>query len=254
MFGQVKILAKTPDELKLMIEGGKKLARVKNRLSKAVKVGIAASHIENLATELIEKEGGEPSFKKVPGYHWSTCVNINEGVVHGIPKKEVEFSQGDVVSVDVGMYYRGFHTDTSFTVGLGIDKKKKKFLKAGERALNAAIAKARAGARIYDISEAIESNLAPFGYNPVKSLVGHGVGRQLHEEPQIPGITYGERRNSPIIPEGATLAIEVIYSMGSPDIELGRDGWTLSMRDGKISALYEETIAVTKKGTIVLTR
>jgi methionyl aminopeptidase len=254
MLKQVKILAKTPDELGIMIEGGKKLARVKNKLAEAVKAGVTASQIENLATELIGKEGGEPSFKKVSGYHWSTCVNINEGVVHGIPKPEVEFKPGEVVSVDVGMYYKGFHTDTSFTVGLNVQEKIAKFLKAGEYALNRAIAQAKAGNRIYDISEAIESSLVPFGYNPVQTLVGHGVGRELHEDPQIPGITYGRRKNSPVIPEGATLAIEVIYSMGNPDIELGEDGWTLSMRDGKISALYEETIAATKKGTIILTR
>jgi methionyl aminopeptidase len=254
MLRQVKIIAKTPDELRLMIEGGKKLARVKNRLIEAVGVGVTAADIENLATDLIAKEGGEPSFKRVPGYHWSTCVNINEGVVHGIPKPEVKFKQGDVVSVDVGMYYKSFHTDTSFTVGLKVGREIDKFLKAGEQALKRAIAKAKVGSRIYDISEAIESSLVPFGYNPVKALVGHGVGRELHEEPQIPGITYAGRENSPVIPDGATLAIEVIYSMGSPDIEIAHDGWTLSIRDGKISALYEETIAVTKKGTIVLTR
>ena len=251
---QVKISAKTPDELKLMIEGGRKLARVKNKLIEAVRIGVTAEDIENLATELIKKEGGEASFKRVPEYHWSTCVNVNGGVVHGIPKKEVKFSLGDVISVDVGMYYKGFHTDTSFTVGLNVQERIAKFLKAGERALNRAISQAKVGNRIYDISEAIESSLVPFGYNPVQTLVGHGVGRELHEDPQIPGITYGRRKNSPVIPEGATLAIEVIYSMGNPDIELAEDGWTLSMRDGKISALYEETIAVTKKGTIVLTR
>lgn len=254
MLKKQKILVKTESEIKSMFEGGKKLARVKNELIRAVKVGVTAADIENLATKLIEKEGGQPSFKRVPGYHWSTCVNINEGVVHGIPTAQVIFRRGDVVSVDVGMYYKGFHTDTSFTVGLDVDKKVKAFLKAGEKALEVAIAKTRVNGRIYDISEAIENNLVPLGYSPVKVLVGHGVGRDLHEDPQIPGITYGRREDSPVIPEGATLAIEVIYAMGNPDIEISDNGWTLSMRDGKISALYEETVATTKKGTIVLTR
>jgi methionyl aminopeptidase len=251
---QSKIPIKSNGEIKLMFEGGKRLARVKNKLAEAVKIGVTARDIENLATDLIEREGGKPSFKMVPGYFWSTCVNINEGVVHGIPKPEVVFKKGDVVSVDVGMFFRGFHTDTSFTVGLEVDGGIKKFLKAGEAALNTAIAKTKEGGRIYDISQAIQNSLVPHGYNPVKALVGHGVGRNLHEDPQIPGIAVGERKDSPIIPEGAALAIEIIYSMGMPEIEMGKDGWTLSMCDGKISALYEETVAITKKGTIVLTR
>jgi methionyl aminopeptidase len=248
------ILIKSNREIELMLEGGKKLARVKNKLNEAVKIGVTAADIENLATDLIEKEGGKPSFKMVPGYHWSTCVNINEGVVHGIPKPEIVFKSGDVVSIDVGMFFRGYHTDTSYTVGLDVDESIKKFLKAGRMALDKAIAKTEKGGRIYDISQAIQDSLVPYGYNPVKVLVGHGVGRNLHEDPQIPGITVSDREDSPIIPEGATLAIEIIYSMGEPEIELGKDGWTLSMRDGKISALYEDTVAVTKKGTIVLTR
>jgi methionyl aminopeptidase len=252
--GKNTISIKSESEIGLMIKGGKKLARVKNELAKAVKVGVTAADIEALATKLIKGEGGKSSFKMVPSYNWSTCININEGVVHGVPKAEVIFRRGDVVSVDVGMYYKGFHTDTSFTVGLDIEKKVRDFLKAGERALNVAISETRVGGRIYDISKAIEDSLVPLGYSPVKALVGHGVGRQLHEEPQIPGITFGLREDSPQICEGTTLAIEVIYAMGGSDIELSRDGWTLSMRDGKISALYEETVAITQKGTIVLTR
>ena len=252
--GKNTILIKSDKEIELMLEGGKKLARVKDRLIEAIKVGVTAADIENLATDLIEKESGKPSFKMVPGYRWSTCVNINEGVVHGIPGTEVVFKKGDVVSIDVGMFFKGFHTDTSYTVGLDVDESIKKFLKAGESALEKAIAKTKKGERIYDISQTIQDGLIPYGYNPVKVLVGHGVGRDLHEDPQIPGIVVGDREDSPVIPEGATLAIEIIYSMGEPEIELGKDGWTLSMRDGKISALYEDTVAVTKKGTIVLTR
>jgi methionyl aminopeptidase len=252
--GKNTISIKSDKEIELMLEGGKKLASVKNRLIEAVKIGVTAADIENLATDLIEKEGGKSSFKMVPGYHWSTCVNINEGVVHGIPKPEIVFKSGDVVSIDVGMFFRGFHTDTSYTVGLNVDERIKKFLKAGKTALDRAIAKTKKGGRIYDISLAIQDSLIPYGYNPVKVLVGHGIGRDLHEDPQIPGIVVGDREDSPVIPEGAALAIEIIYSMGDPEIELGKDGWTLSMRDGKISALYEDTVAVTKKGTIVLTR
>jgi len=248
-----QIPIKTDEEIKLMIEGGRKLAEVKHQLFDEVKVGKSARDIENLAVELISKVGGTPSFKMVPRYHWATCVNINEGVVHGIPKPEVVFKKGDLVSVDVGLFYKGFHTDTSFSKGLNMDGDTKVFLEAGIVALKNAIGAAKAGVRIYDISKAIEDSLRPKGFNPVKALVGHGIGRSLHEDPQIPGVTGGKREESLIIPIGATLAIEIIYAKGSGDIKLGSDGWTITTSDGKISALYEETVAVTRKGRVVLT-
>ncbi|OGM13893.1 type I methionyl aminopeptidase [Candidatus Woesebacteria bacterium RIFCSPLOWO2_01_FULL_39_23] len=247
------ILTKSEKEIAIMIEGGRKLAEVKKRLAESVEIGGNAKNIEDVATDLIEKNGGKPSFRMVPNYSWATCVNINEGVVHGIPRPEIVFKKGDVVSVDVGLFYKGFHTDTSFTVGLGVSAEMEKFLETGKKALSMAISATKAGGRIYDISQAIETTLVSQGYHAVSALIGHGVGRELHEEPQIPGFTQGERGDSPIIPIGATLAIEVIYTMGSPNIMVGRDGWTIYMRDGKISALYEDTVAVTKEGTILLT-
>jgi methionyl aminopeptidase len=214
---------------------------------------VSAADIEELAKELIEKEGGKPSFMMVPGYKWATCVNVNEGLVHGIPKKKVVFKKGDVVSVDVGFYYKGFHTDTSITKGLAVDAKTKKFLATGEAALKNAIKAAKAGNRIMDISEAIETTVKANGYSPIRALVGHGVGRALHEGPQIPCFTGGKKEKSPEILPGMVLAIEVMYSLGSPEVELGLDGWTISMRDAKIAALYEETVAITKHGPFVLT-
>lgn len=248
------IIVKTATQIKVMVEGGKKLARIKGRLKKEVVEGISASKIDKIADELITKEGGKPSFKMVHGYHWATCVNVNEGVVHGIPKSEIVFKKGDVVSVDLGMFYGGFHTDTSFSVGLNIDSEVNAFLETGKRALQAAIQAAKPGNRVYDISFAIESIVKYGGYSPVKALVGHGVGRKLHEEPQIPCFVDGTRRDqTPVIPEGAVLAIEVMYSMGSADVVLNNDGWTIQTSDGKISALFEETVAVTKEGPKILT-
>src|SRR3990172_7630857 len=140
-----RIVIKTSEEMKIMAEGGAKLARVKNSLKKEIKAGVNANDIESLATELIiKKEGAKPSFRMVPGYNWTTCVNINEGVVHGIPKKEIVFKIGDIVSVDVGLFYKGFHTDTSFSVGIGVDETAKKFLKTGKGALEKAIDQAKA--------------------------------------------------------------------------------------------------------------
>lgn len=229
------------------------LARVKKALENKVSKGVSAWDIEELACELIKKEDAEPSFKKVPGYKWATCVNINEGIVHGIPKKEMIFKNGDIVSVDVGIYYKGFHTDTSFTKGVGVDSETKKFIETGRKALKNAIKQVKKGKKIYDISEAIESTLQKNGVNPVRALVGHGVGRELHEYPHVYCYTWGNRENSPEIPVGGVLAVEIMYTTGSGELKLAKDGWTISTSDDKISGLFEDTVAVTDKGSIVLT-
>lgn len=248
-----KFLIKTPDEIKIMTEGGKKLKFVKESLRNTLAEGVSAKEIDDLAYDLILKEKAKPSFKMVPGYYWTTCINTNDGIVHGIPKKEIVFKKNDVVSVDVGLFYKGFHTDTSFSVGLSTDRETDLFLETGRIALKKAINEARAGNRIYDISTQIERAIKTAGYSPVKALVGHGVGRDLHEGPQIPCFTDGSYEVSPKIPEGAVLAIEVMYIMGLPDLKLDQDGWTIKAADGTISALFEETVAVTEVGPKVLT-
>ena len=248
------IIIKSEAEIKLMQEGGKKLPRVKHALKVAVKPGITAMEIEILANKSIEAEGGEASFKKVEGYKWATCININDGIVHGIPGKDLVFKKGDLVSVDVGMYYKKFHTDTSFSVSLSSDPEINDFLKVGLNALKKAIAKARSGNRIWDISAEMEKTLEAAKLTPIKALVGHGVGRDLHESPQIPCFTDGwERESSLEIPIGAVLAIEAMYAKGGSELKVAADGWTISTSDGKISGLFEETVAVTKNGPLVLT-
>ncbi len=233
-----------------MAEGGKKLAFVKNELAKMVKEGVSSWDIEAKADELIKKSGGEASFKKVADYRWATCVNVNDGLVHGIPSKKVTFKKGDVVSIDVGLYFKGFHTDTSVTVAIEPDKETLKFLETGRRALKQAILQAKPGKKISDISRAIQETIEKESYNPIKALVGHGVGRNLHEEPAIPCFVTD---HTPEIKAGMALAIEVMYALGSPEVVMENDGWTISTRDGKIAALYEETVAVSKNGTFVLT-
>jgi len=244
---------KSKDDIKVMIEGGKRLRDIKKRLFETVRAGISAYEIETLATELIKKTGGKPSFKMVSGYKWSTCVNVNAGLVHGIPKKDIVFAKGDLVSVDVGLFYKGFHTDTSFSKGIDLSTKNKKFFDCGRLALKKAISQAKKGKRIYDISSAIEEVVVSSGYVPVRALVGHGVGRELHEEPLIPCVRFGKRENSPEIVDGMTIAIEVMYVMGSEKLVQETDGWTISTSDGKISALFEETVAVTPDGPLVIT-
>lgn len=248
------IIVKTSSEMKIMKEGGKKLGQIKKKLIQKTKEGVSAAEIEKLACVLIEKEGGTPSFKMVPGYSWATCVNINEGVVHGIPKKTIIFKKGDVVSVDLGIFYKGFHNDTSFSVAISPTEDIKEFLKVGEKALEAAINQATPGNRIYDISKAMEDILKENKLQPVESLVGHGIGKDLHEQPQIPCFVSAKRENSPIIPEGATFAIEVMYTMGLPGIQVEEDGWTIKVKDDKISGLFEETVAISSNGPIVLTQ
>jgi methionyl aminopeptidase len=249
-----KILLKTKEEIKLIIDGGKRLSEVKNILRENVKIGKSSWEVEELAIGLIKKAGGEPAFARVPGYHWATCINVNEGVVHGIPRKDLIFQKGDIVSVDVGLFFNGFNTDTSFSKGLEVDADIDRFLNLGKQALDKAILKVKPGGKIFDISETIEDTLSRGGCNPVRALVGHGVGRMLHEDPQIPQFVYQKREKTPDISPGTVLAIEVIYTIGSGEIEHDKDGWTIVTSDGKISALYEDTIIVTDNGVLVVTR
>ena len=244
---------KTDADIKKMTEGGKHLHRIKDELKKVIKVGANAAEVEKLALGLIEKIGGQASFKMVPGYYWATCINVNSGLVHGIPRKNLVFKKGDLVSVDIGLYYQGFHTDSSFSLGLGLNPEAERFLKTGEIALKKSVEAVSIGGRIYDISQAMEKAIKGSGYSPIKALVGHGVGKELHEEPAIPCFTDGKREDSLLIKEDMVLAIEVMYAMGKPEVALENDEWTIVSADGKITALFEETVAVTKNGPIVLT-
>ena len=237
-----------------MADGGKKLARVKNALALATKAGVRASDIEELAVKLIKEEGAECSFKKVPGYHWATCINVNEGLVHGIPVSSLIFKKGDLVSIDVGVYYKGFHTDTSISVGIDLNSENQRFFNIGRETLNKALKQVLEGNYIYDISKAIEDSIEGAGYTTIKALVGHGVGRELHEDPQIPCFVPGPRETSPQIKVGMVLAVEIMYAMGSDKVEVAEDGWTIAMKDGKISGLFEDTVAVTESGQLVITR
>ena len=236
-----------------MAEGGKKLGQIKNQLAAMVKEGVSSMDIEEKAVELINESGGKASFEKVPNYHWATCVNVNAGLVHGIPSKEVVFKKGDLVSIDVGLFYKGFHTDTSISVGVGLDAKDQRFLEIGKEALKKATGEAKPGNRIFDLSMAIQDTIEKAGFTPIQALVGHGVGKNLHEEPAIPCFVAGARLKSPEIMPGTVLAIEVMYTQGRPEIKIEEDGWTISVRDDKISALFEETVAVTGHGPLVLT-
>lgn len=247
------IQAKTLAEVKIMAEGGARLAGIKETLLGAVKPGITPIALDTLADKLIAASGGAPSFKMVKGYRWATCININSGVVHGIPT-DIPLKSDDLVSIDVGMFYKGFHTDTSFTACVGVATPTlERFLAAGREALSASIKEVRVGKRVSHISRAMQAVLKKYGYSPVRALIGHGIGRLLHEEPQIPCFWDGRVEDGQLLTQGAVLAIEVIYTQGAPDLVLASDGWTIETKDGKIAGLFEETVAVGARGPRVLT-
>lgn len=239
-------------KLAAMRQGGKKLAHIRETLGDAVKVGLTPLDIESLAEELIAKSGGEAAFKKVPKYHHATCINVNDVVVHGIPTT-IPFKDGDIVSIDVGLFYKGYYTDTAISVVAGkATPEQKKFLAAGIKALDLGIKQARAGNRVKDISKAIEDYINKQGYRIIPELTGHGIGRELHEAPYIPN--YVEPREpSMVLKVGQTIAIEPMHTTGNPRIVMDNDGWTIRIRDGSPSSLFEHTLMITDKDPIILT-
>jgi methionyl aminopeptidase len=217
----------------------------------AVKPGVTGLDLENLAMKLIKQAGAEASFAKVPGYKWATCININDVVVHGIPNI-TKFKDGDCVGIDVGLFYKGFHTDTSTSVMVG--NHTSNFLNIGKKALKLAIAQAKIGKRVADISKAMQTNVEKAGYSAIRALTGHGIGKNLHEQPYIPCFEMGKYSDSPKLVEGMIIAIEIIYNAGTSDVVYKNDdGWTIATADGKISGLFEETVAITNDGPVILT-
>jgi methionyl aminopeptidase len=246
---------KTSEEIKIMQHGGHILATVLQEAMDAIKPGVTELEIDALAERRIRELGGEPGFMKVDGYYNTTCFSTNDVVVHGIPSN-YKFKTGDVVGVDCGVFYKGFHTDMSETkiVGEG-DKKVKKFVDIGKVALDEAIKVAVIGNRIGHISETIQKIVEKdAGYSVVRSLIGHGVGKELHEAPEVPGYLIGSINRTPPLKEGMTIAVEVIYNMGKPGVVLDRDRWTIRTQDGKLAGLYERTIAITASGPLLLTK
>jgi len=251
------ISLKSASEIAVMRENGATLAAILETLCREVRPGRTTAYYDRLAEELIVAAGGRPAFKGYHGYPATINASINEEVVHGIPGERV-IKEGDVVGIDVGLIYKGFHTDTAWTILVQSAKRKaqkeiEKFLKVGEETLKKVIEMARPGNRIGKISQAIQENIEGAGYSVVRVLTGHGVGRQLHEEPPIPQFFDGKIEETPEILPGMTLAIEIIYNLGMPEVILKKDGWTIVTADGKISGIFEKSIAVQKNGILVLT-
>jgi methionyl aminopeptidase len=236
--------------------GGHMLATVLGEVMDAAVPGITELELDHLAEKRIRELGGEPGFMKVKGYHHSTCFSTNDVVVHGIPSNYI-LKDCDVVGIDCGVYYQGFHTDMSESKRIGGSKNDAVdiFLKTGKVALDESIKQAVIGNRIGHISQTIQRIVEKEGgFSIVRSLIGHGVGRELHEAPEVPGYLVGNINRTPLLKEGMTIAIEVIYNMGTHDVVLDSDHWTIRTHDGKLSGLYERTIAITEDGPLMLTK
>ncbi|MCL4353877.1 type I methionyl aminopeptidase [Patescibacteria group bacterium] len=247
------ITIKSKQEIEIMKKGGAILAQVMREVLEHVRPGVSELGLEKLANDLIIKKGAFPGFKKVQGYKYATCLAVNDVVVHGLPKNNL-LKEGDIIGIDCGVYFEGFHTDMAETVKVqGEEKETDEFLQTGRKALNEAIKMAKPGNRIGHISQTIQDIIESHGYSIVRNLVGHGVGKKLHEEPEIPGFVYEKIEKTPLIKEGMTLAIEVIYNKGKKEVKTDTDGWTIRTRDGSLSGLFERSIVVTEKGPVILT-
>ncbi len=254
----MKVGPRSENELELMRKSGEMSAVALKNVLQAAKSGVSLVELEKVVRDTIEGLGGKSSFQTVPGYHWYSCITVNEEVVHGIPR-EIVLKAGDKVSIDLGALYQGWHTDTAWSVIVGEESSdksqessgKRKFLAVGEEALWAGIKKAVAGNRVGDVSEAIQKVIEGGGYQVVRSLVGHGVGKELHEEPEIPG--FGKAGTGMVLQEGMTIAIEAIYTEGSQNVVLADDGWTIVSSDGSLGGLFEMTVIVGKDKAEVIT-
>jgi len=239
-------------KLKAIQESGAILSRVKKELRSQIKPGITTLELDQLAEKIITKSGAFPSFKTVHGYNFATCININSGMVHGMPNKR-KLKPKDVVTVDCGVYFKGFHTDSAFTMQIPpLVSSTTKFLETGKKALKKAIEKAIPGNSVYDISLALQETIEGNGYSVSRDLTGHGVGRKLHLPPNISCFADPKDKNI-ILKRGQTLAIEIMYAEGRSELEQGPDGWTLSTIDNSLAGMFEETVLITKSQPVILT-
>lgn len=246
---------KSPQEIETMKQAGEILRRVYSEVKQEIKPGITTNAIEARVKELIYKYGGEGSFDKVPGYRWVTCLPVNDQIVHTPPSDRV-LKDGDVLTVDMGVFLRGYHTDfaDTFVVGNALDEETVRFLKVGEETLKKALALVKSGNRIGQISELIQTEVEGAGYHIVKPLTGHGLGKTLHEDPLVPGFLHTPIAKTYKMQPGLTIAVEVIYGQTTGEMKHEKGGnWSIVTADGSLSGQFEHTIAITDKNSFILT-
>jgi methionyl aminopeptidase len=247
------IKIKSEREIALMREAGRIVALAHQAAKDFIKPGISTKALDDLIEKVIRDHDATPSFKNYNGFPASACISINEEVVHGIPSKDRILKNGDIVSVDIGANYKGYHGDSAWTYACGeISDEAKKLLEGTEKSLFEGLAFAKAGNRLSDISHAVQKCAEDLGYSVVREFVGHGLGRDLHEDPQIPN--YGLAGRGPKLKKGMTLAIEPMINLGNKEVRVLDDGWTAITRDKSISAHFEHSILITKNGYEILTK
>jgi len=243
---------KSEADLKMLRKSGKILAKVLNRIQEYVEPGITTGQINLLAEQLLAKEDALPAFKGYKGFPASVCISVNEEIVHGIPGARV-IAEGDIVSLDFGVNYKGYFSDAAVTVGVGkIDKQKTRLIEVTRKALAIGIKEARPGNHLSDISYNIQNLVESNGFSVVRHFVGHGIGKNLHEDPEIPNFANGPHEGF-ILKSGMVFAIEPMVNMGTWDAEILDNGWTAVTKDSLPSAHFEHTIAITEKGPEILT-
>jgi len=245
------IIIKTPQEISVIKEGGKILAKILGQISQEVKPNITTKYLNKFAEDLIFKYSAKPSFKGYNGFPDALCVSINEEIVHGIPS-ERKLKNGDIVSLDLGIWYKGFCSDAALTVGVGeISEEAKKIIKITKECLSLAIKQAKINNHLGDIGAAIQEHAESFGFSVIRDLVGHGVGKEVHEDPEV--LNYGKRNFGIELKEGMVLAIEPMLAAGSYQIEQIQKHGAFATKDKSLSAHFERTIAVRENGGEILT-
>lgn len=245
------VTIKSPREIELMREAGRILAKTHEELAKNLRPGMSTWDIDHMGEEIIRSYGCIPSFKNYNGYPASICVSVNDEVVHGIPHKEHFLDEGDIVSLDAGVIYKGYHSDAARTYGIGeIDDDAKKLVEVTRQSFFEGIKFAKAGNHLNDISAAIQKYAESFGFGVVRDLVGHGIGSHLHEDPEIPN--FARKRKGILLQPGMTLAIEPMITEGSYEVVWLDDDWTVMTEDGGWAAHYENTILITENEPEIL--
>jgi len=246
------IILKSSEEVEKISESCRIVGKTLDAIKTFVRPGITTKDIETFAETNIKEQGGVPAFKGYRGYPASICTSVNEEVIHGIPSKRV-LNEGDIVSIDLGVYKNGFYGDGAVTIPVGsINPEAEKLIQVTEEALHMGIKNAKVENRVSDISNAIQRHVESNGFSVVRAFVGHGIGRELHEDPQIPN--FGLPGTGPRLKEGMTLAIEPMVNAGGYDVFILNDGWTAVTADGKLSAHFEHTVLITLNGQIILTK
>lgn len=245
------ITIKSKEELKIMREVGRMVALTREHLKNHIKVGVTTKELDKIADNYIRSLGGIPSFKGYNGFPGSICTSVNEVVVHGIPSN-LKLKEGDIISIDIGIYYNGFHADSAWTYGVGkISCENQKLLDITLASLYEGIKEAKVNNRVGDISHAIESYIKPYGYGIVEEFTGHGIGRNLHEDPYVPN--FGRSKTGALLRSGMTICIEPMINLGTKNIQILKDNWTTVTLDKKNSAHFEHMVAITDDGCEILT-